>query len=388
MLTRHHGLRHPTITRNHASENLEFIPKNRVWGFFAKPNKTRPENRCNPLKTRQGNHPAPTKNALGVHFKNYLDHVYAVSNDTGSIIEHYRFSAFGEVEVYSPTGQKLAVSAIDNDVLWNSRRFDGDTGLYYYMYRHYKAELGRWLGRDPIEEEGGLNLYNFVVNRPLNYWDVLGLEECESTGTLLGDFFKAIGACGCDVCEKKRKEERERKRNWDPHRVIANAMTDGIADSKVRDPIFKRLHYNRNKNNKVVPRTEETKLPDNKSLFHQQGTRDGKSNSSHTKHVSKDGHHETVYDKDGKIVTDPLNRGTYNVHGPDKWIGHTVCDVLPYYMWGNSHGDPTTGWERFKRTFGFEGYTGSVDQFYKDKCICDKVIKSSKEVHNSGKNKK
>ena len=36
-------------------------------------------------------------------------------------------------------------------------------------------ELGRWLGRDPIEEAGGFNLYSFVLNDTLNWIDLLGL---------------------------------------------------------------------------------------------------------------------------------------------------------------------------------------------------------------------
>jgi len=33
-----------------------------------------------------------------------------------------------------------------------------------------------FLNRDPIEEEGGLNLYAFVGNDPVNHWDYLGLD--------------------------------------------------------------------------------------------------------------------------------------------------------------------------------------------------------------------
>lgn len=36
-------------------------------------------------------------------------------------------------------------------------------------------ELGRWLSRDPIGEEGGLNLYGFVGNDGVNKWDMLGM---------------------------------------------------------------------------------------------------------------------------------------------------------------------------------------------------------------------
>jgi len=49
------------------------------------------------------------------------------------------------------------------------------------------------VGRDPIEEEGGLNLYGFVRNNPMNAWDDLGMETflmCEpyydDNGNMLG----------------------------------------------------------------------------------------------------------------------------------------------------------------------------------------------------------
>lgn len=33
----------------------------------------------------------------------------------------------------------------------------------------------KWLSRDPLGEAGGLNLYGFVGNDPVNNWDYLGL---------------------------------------------------------------------------------------------------------------------------------------------------------------------------------------------------------------------
>jgi RHS repeat-associated protein len=44
-------------------------------------------------------------------------------------------------------------------------------------YRFYSPELGRWLSRDPIEEVGGLNLYAFVSNNPVDLLDMLGLSD-------------------------------------------------------------------------------------------------------------------------------------------------------------------------------------------------------------------
>ena len=41
--------------------------------------------------------------------------------------------------------------------------------------RYYSPTLGRFINRDPIEEQGGLSLYAFCLNNPLNNWDHLGM---------------------------------------------------------------------------------------------------------------------------------------------------------------------------------------------------------------------
>jgi hypothetical protein len=49
-------------------------------------------------------------------------------------------------------------------------------GVTDYTYRYYDPVTGKWLSRDPIEEEGGLNLYGFVGNNGAGMFDFLGLE--------------------------------------------------------------------------------------------------------------------------------------------------------------------------------------------------------------------
>ena len=48
---------------------------------------------------------------------------------------------------------------------------------------HYETASGRsnWPNRDPIAEQGGLNLYGFVLNDGVNFWDVIGLhcQDCQ-----------------------------------------------------------------------------------------------------------------------------------------------------------------------------------------------------------------
>ena len=58
-----------------------------------------------------------------------------------------------------------------------------ETGWYYYGYRFYSGQLGRWTSRDPIGEHGGTNLYGFVSNVPVNAIDALGLVLIAFDGT-------------------------------------------------------------------------------------------------------------------------------------------------------------------------------------------------------------
>ncbi len=47
--------------------------------------------------------------------------------------------------------------------------------MYYYGYRYYHPALMRWLTTDPLEEDGGLNLYEFCGNNANCYVDFNGL---------------------------------------------------------------------------------------------------------------------------------------------------------------------------------------------------------------------
>jgi len=57
---------------------------------------------------------------------------------------------------------------------FSTKWFDAETGLGYWGYRYYTPELGRWMNRDPMEEYGGTQLYNFLGNTPPGKYDALG----------------------------------------------------------------------------------------------------------------------------------------------------------------------------------------------------------------------
>ena len=108
----------------------------------------------------------------GVHFPAYdlNGNVMGLVNATnGMISAKYEYGPFGEV--FCAVGDMAKV----NPFQFSTKYTDAETDLVYYGYRYYSPALGRWLSRDPIEEQGGLNLYGFVNNDPVNKWDRLGL---------------------------------------------------------------------------------------------------------------------------------------------------------------------------------------------------------------------
>lgn len=61
---------------------------------------------------------------------------------------------------------------------------------------HYDPNVGRWLNRDPIMEEGGVNLYGFVDNDGLNSTDYLGLDFIAAGSRPLSGFLGLFGGNG------------------------------------------------------------------------------------------------------------------------------------------------------------------------------------------------
>src|SRR5437667_10703929 len=76
-------------------------------------------------------------------------------------------------------------SNYDWETLFGGYRYDGETGLYQVRYRYLHSKLGRWLNRDPIGEKGGVNLYGFVSNDPVQKSDRLGLAACGNCGEVV-----------------------------------------------------------------------------------------------------------------------------------------------------------------------------------------------------------
>ena len=118
--------------------------------------------------------------------KNVSDVFYRMtSNGIGA---HYDYAPFGATSrTHSDSSASFDIVAL-NPFRFSSEYYDSELDLVYYNYRHYSPSLGRFLSRDPIEEQGGLNLYAFGKNKPISFGDRKGLEIYAALDTINGEF--------------------------------------------------------------------------------------------------------------------------------------------------------------------------------------------------------
>jgi RHS repeat-associated protein len=58
--------------------------------------------------------------------------------------------------------------------MFTGRRYDKETGLYYYRARYYNPQIGRFLQTDPVGYGDGMNMYRYCRNNPLVLVDPKG----------------------------------------------------------------------------------------------------------------------------------------------------------------------------------------------------------------------
>jgi RHS repeat-associated protein len=104
--------------------------------------------------------------------------VTALVEPNGYSVASYQYDPFGNM--FSMSG----LMAGANKYRFSSKEWNDNDGLYYYGKRFYDPNLQRWLNRDPIQESGGINLYDFVANDPLSLFDAYGhgCGDAVSTG--------------------------------------------------------------------------------------------------------------------------------------------------------------------------------------------------------------
>ena len=96
--------------------------------------------------------------------------ITAMINGVGRVVARYHYDPYGNLlGMAGPLSQ-------ENRYCYSSKEIQPYTDLYHYGYRFYDPSLQRWINQDPIGEAGGVNLYEFVGNDPVNQVDLFGLQ--------------------------------------------------------------------------------------------------------------------------------------------------------------------------------------------------------------------
>jgi len=118
----------------------------------------------------------------GVNYRVIKDHLGStrmiMNSSTGEVVKTIRYSEFGEIT--EETGTFNTIFGFAGGIR------DTDTELTKFGARWYDPETGRWIQRDPIMFDGGLNHYAYVSNDPVNKIDPTGLVLIEVTLPWLG----------------------------------------------------------------------------------------------------------------------------------------------------------------------------------------------------------
>jgi insecticidal toxin complex protein TccC len=111
---------------------------------------------------------------------------YSLEDHLGScVMELDQQGDLTSQEGYYPFGETAWMAARHEvEVRYRFIRYSGKemdvSGLYYYGARYYAPWLQRWISADPAGDVDGLNLYGFVGNNPLRYFDAQGQQRTSS----------------------------------------------------------------------------------------------------------------------------------------------------------------------------------------------------------------
>ena len=133
-----------------------------------------------PLSVEQGG-------SIYYYHKDGLGSITELTDSTGTVVKTYRYNSFGEI--YAQSG------SFNQPFTFTGREYDPESGLYYYRARYYDPVAGRFLTRDPIKFKGGINLYNYVRNNPINRFDPCGLKGCGPFGISIKDPWELEDCC-------------------------------------------------------------------------------------------------------------------------------------------------------------------------------------------------
>ena len=107
--------------------------------------------------------------------------VGGMSDAAANLVEHYEYTWFGAPTIYDAAGNDISAlgSVAGNPYYFQGRRFDRESGLYYFRHRYYDPTRGEFITFDPkgMWNHGQGNGYSAFNEDPWNSRDPMGLDS-------------------------------------------------------------------------------------------------------------------------------------------------------------------------------------------------------------------
>lgn len=97
----------------------------------------------------------------------------------GNVTAFAQLNGLSSVYTYGPFGESISTEglvATSNPIRFSTRYYDDETCLVFYGGRFNQTQTGRWISRDPIEEDDLTNLYIFASNDAQIWIDIDGQQ--------------------------------------------------------------------------------------------------------------------------------------------------------------------------------------------------------------------
>jgi RHS repeat-associated protein len=153
-------------------------------------------------------------------------------NASGTVTARQRYDAFGNIIEQTGTAP--------SNYGFSTKPQDQVTGFLYYGYRYFDPLTGRWPSRDSIEEEGGINLYGFVGNEPIDNRDYLGqftIPSYINDGIVVSGFKKRVSKLASRLTGRTLA-------TWNSYNNCCNIRYESKIDSGTVDVVTDIFYYN------------------------------------------------------------------------------------------------------------------------------------------------